>query len=334
MFRCAPTSADLHGIRPICGDVLWCVGDPVNTIECVCLSCLSFALAFLNAGLARDSSLTDFYTAVCAAQPQPVGDGMSLWRLHSPHDASQSLAWPLSALRVLLERDFYARVLVDKRWLGALPVEGPQRKCVVLGLPGVGKSAFGWWLITQLLRSGRTVVYSCNSAKRGTPPDMIHYVFHRGVAFETLDSDLGAKASLLFSHPSVVHICDSCKPSLRGHCHKVMLSSPDPDMWRWFVDKEFADTAYFPLYSASEMEALRAAEYVDTLSKDGLALLRRAREDASRQVFAVKQAAVKESVLRALAHADVSYCGPKDMAGNGDGEAADSESWLSARGRS
>lgn len=151
--------------------------------------------------------MCNFYAAVCAAQPTSAGDGMLLWRLCHPRDVSLPLKWPSLDQEVMVERDFYTRFFHDKKWLGGLHADGPQRKFVVLGQPGIGKTAFGWWLVAQLLRSSRTVVYSSNSAKRGTPPDMAHYVFHRGAAFEIV-TDLGAVTSLL-AQPSVVHICDS-----------------------------------------------------------------------------------------------------------------------------
>ena len=229
---------------------------------------------------------------------------MSLWRLNCPRDASQPLNWPSLGQKVLLERDFYSGFFNDEKWLGALPAGGPQRKFVVLGQPGIGKSAFGWWLIAQLLRRGRTVVYSCNSAKLGTPPEMEHSVFHRGVALKTVIADLGATKRLL-SDPSVVHICDSCKPTLANPCHKIMLTSPDPDMWRWFVEKEFARVAYFPLYSNSELETLRAAEFGDTLPASVMALRVKAWGPVPRQVFSCQQATVKDSILLCLSNVDL-----------------------------
>lgn len=249
--------------------------------------------------------MTDFYAAVLAAQPQPAEDGMSMWRLTSPHDATQPLRWPMLDHQVLLERDFYSRFFSEKKWLGSLAAAGPQRKFVVLGQPGIGKSAFGWWLVAQLLRSGRTVVYSRNSAKRGTPTREVHYVFHRNVGFRTIISDLGATHELL-THPSVVHICDSCKPLLEGDCHKIMLTSPDPDMWRWFVEKEFAGCVYFPLYNGAELEVLRAGGYGTVLPKDVLALRRKAWGDVTRHLFALDQSAVKDCVLQALNNIDLS----------------------------
>ena len=60
----------------------------------------------------------------------------------------------------------------------------------------------------------------------------------------------------LLSQPSVVHISDSLPPRLGDCCHKVLITSPDPDIWRWFVEKEGAVQACFPPYDIAEMEAL------------------------------------------------------------------------------
>ena len=229
---------------------------------------------------------------------------MSLWRMVSPHDGSTPLVWPSLRREVLLERDFYSRFFNDDKWLGSLPVDGPQRKFVVLGHPGIGKSAFGVWLIAQLLRGGRTVVYSHNSAKIGSTPDTKHFVFHRGVALRTTLPYVDAAMHLL-SDPSVVHICDSCKPTLDDPCHQIMLTSPDPDMWRWFVEKEFARSVYFPVYTDAELEALRAAEYGDALPASIMALRVKAWGPVPRQVFSDQQAAVRDGILRSLSNANL-----------------------------
>jgi hypothetical protein len=257
-----------------------------------------------NVGLSRDSALTDFYAAVRSASPEVVCEGMSLWRLESSGDARAPLVWPMLRQRVVLERDFYGRFFTEAKWLGMLPADGPQRKIAVLGQPGIGKSAFGLWLLAQLLRSGRTVVYSRNSAQRGAPFAEVHYVFHRNVAFKTLIADLGAVGDLL-SERSVVHICDSRKPTLEGLCHQIMISSPDPFIWRWFVEKESARMVYFPLFSTAELEVLRVAEYGDAqLSRSVLALRVQAAGRIPRAVFSRDQLAVKHAVLRAISKAD------------------------------
>lgn len=252
-------------------------------------------------GVTQDVALTRFYAAAVAAKPVTDSIGARLWRLHDPNDASKLLLWPMLEQRVLLERDFYDRFYSDPTWLGSLPLQGPQRKYAVLGQPGIGKSAFGWWLITMLLRRGRTVVYSRNSAKRGTPPEMVHYVFHRDVALKA--HDLWYVDALLAA-ASTTHICDSCKPRLGDPCHKIMITSPDPDIYRWFAEKEGADLKYFPLYGDLELEALRAAEFGDALPAAVLAQRVRAWGPVPRQVFSLKQADVKVSVERALANAD------------------------------
>lgn len=222
---------------------------------------------------------------------------MLLWRLCHPRDVSLPLKWPSLDQEVMVERDFYTRFFHDKKWLGGLHADGPQRKFVVLGQPGIGKTAFGWWLVAQLLRSSRTVVYSSNSAKRGTPQTW-HIMSFIGVQPLKSSQTLALLRACLRNRLS-------CIFATAGRCHKVMLTSPDPDMWRWYVEKEFADTAYFPLYNGPELEALRAAEYGDALTRDVLALRRKAWGDAPRQLFSLNQRAVRDSILCALSNADL-----------------------------
>ena len=248
-------------------------------------------------GLVRNAELTKFARAVCSAQPGPLcaASGAHLWRLCDPTDPSKPLNWPFLNAHVLLERDFYAQVLLESKWLGGL--SGKQRMLTVLGQPGIGKSAFGLWLLAHLLRTNRTVVYSRNFSKSDKLSDVKHMVFHRGVAFKITDLD---SVDMLLNDPSVVHLCDSIKPIGAGHCHKVLITSPDPDVWRWFVQKEGAKTAYFPVASEEEVEVLRAAEFGDALPKETLALRMLAWGPLTRALFSPEQAEVGDDILMAL----------------------------------
>ena len=251
------------------------------------------------AGLKRSALLTQFSLAARAALvgASCAASGTRMWRLPDPVPPAQPLTWPLLDARVLVERDFYARFLSESQWLDNF--SGPQRKVAVLGQPGIGKSSFGIWLLTQLLRSGRTVVYSRNSTKAGIAPVVLHYVFHAGSAFETSSADLGVLDALL-DERSVVHISDSLPPRLRDKCHKVLITSPDPLVWGWFVNKEFATPAHFPPYAYAEMEALREAEFGAALPQETMDLRVRAWGLSTRAVFSPNQRAVGDGVLQAL----------------------------------
>lgn len=256
-------------------------------------------------GLDRNARLTAFAAAACAAaSPQAAyaaSGGTRMWRLHDANHPEKPLPWPFLQASVLVERDFYARVLEGESWLGGLPsvCDAKQRKLAVVGQPGIGKSSFGLWLLAQLLRSGRTVVYTRCSTRARAVPSTQHYVFHRGVAFETTSADLGA-ANALLSQPSVVHISDSLPPRLGDCCHKVLITSPDPDIWRWFVEKEGAVQACFPPYDFAEMEALRAAEYGDTISRQVLELRVEAYGLSTRAALASNQWEVCAGIVQAL----------------------------------
>jgi hypothetical protein len=250
-------------------------------------------------GLVRNAELTAFAHAVCAAQPGPLcaATGTRLWRLYDPADPSQPLKWPYLNAHVLLERDFYARLLTEEKWLGGL--SGKQRVLAVLGQPGIGKSSFGLWLLAHLLRSKRTVVYSRNFSKSLAIPDIQHVVFFGGQAFVTATADLGP-AGMLLSDPSVVQLCDSIKPSATARCHKVLITSPDPSLWRWFVEREFARAVYFPLHEYAELAALCKAEFGDALSLHTLDLRVLAYGLSARTALSPDQKGVWKSVVRAI----------------------------------
>lgn len=242
--------------------------------------------------MSQEASLTRFHQAVLSAMPvdAPGPSGARLWTLAGMH-------WPYLQQRVLLQRDFYDAFLTSDAWLGRLPRGGPQRKVIVLGQPGIGKSSFGLWLLAQLLRDGRTVVYSRNSSQRRLAMD--HVIFHRGVAFETDLDDIGPAKHLLSSR-DVVHICDSCEPRQRSECHKVLITSPDPTVWSWFHEKDGAIKAVFPLYSDAELETLREAEFGNSLSAPEMNRRVAVWGPVPRQVFASDQSTVLSSVVRAI----------------------------------
>jgi hypothetical protein len=155
------------------------------------------ALHVAFCGLEQSPWHTMFYRAVCAA-PAPAlcpASGTRMWRLSHPAHPSQPLKWPFLGAWALVERDFYSRFLREGQWLGGL--EGQQCKVAVLGHPGIGKSAFGVWLLAQLLRSNRTVVYSRKFSKPGVAADVKHFVYHRGAAFKLRSSELGCIDALL-----------------------------------------------------------------------------------------------------------------------------------------
>lgn len=265
----------------------------------------------LFAGLQRSEPLTRFYRAALNATFEAIADapeasGSSpsasiraaarIWRLHDPEDPSLPLKWPLLDAYALFERDFYGRFEGGANWMAGL--SGPTaQKWVVLGQPGIGKSAFGIWLLTQLLRRGRTVVYSRSSTKSGGATNVFHDVYYRGVAF-TLLSPFYATA--LLKEPSVVHICDGLPPALNERCHRILITPPDPLVWLWFAEKEFARVAHFPLFSDAELETLRAAEFVDGLSRETLGVRIRAWGRVPRQVFGPDQKSLRSSIVRAL----------------------------------
>lgn len=244
-----------------------------------------------STGLIRNEKLTLFYMAALAAKPGPLCQSSStrMWRL------ADSSSWPVLEREVMVERDFYQRFFKEEEWLGKFSV-GKRRKVAVLGQPGIGKSSFGIWLLTHLLREKRTVVYSIDASKHGGPLNLTQYVFHRGVAFIPLHK---AYLDLLLGNPAVVHIYDSITPNLGEECHQVLITSPDPTVWNPFV-KAGAKTVFFPLFNYREMEALWDAEFGTRKSRDIMALRIRAWGLSTRAVFSPFQLGVKVQIDGAI----------------------------------
>jgi hypothetical protein len=83
-------------------------------------------------------------------------------------------------------------------------------------------------------------------------------------------------------------------------CHKILIAPPDPDVWRWFVTKEFARTAYFPLYDYAELVALREAEFGEALSPDKLRLRVKAWGLSTRAAFSPHQNEDGQDIVKAM----------------------------------
>jgi hypothetical protein len=97
-----------------------------------------------------------------------------------------------------------------------------------------------------------------------------------------------------------VHLCDGIKPQGGDECHKVLITSPDPGVWRWFVEKEHAMPAYFPVFDLAELEALREAEFGAALTPETLRLRVSAWGLSPRAVFSPHQQVVGTAVAKAM----------------------------------
>ncbi|RYE85268.1 MAG: hypothetical protein EOO65_00770 [Methanosarcinales archaeon] len=86
-------------------------------------------------------------------------------KLAAPTDLA--VKWPsMPDCDVLMVRHFYDRFVERHVWCVLSDEEGdvprPKNRLVITGTPGIGKSAFGMYLLHRALNAGKTVVFVRN----------------------------------------------------------------------------------------------------------------------------------------------------------------------------
>jgi hypothetical protein len=92
-------------------------------------------------------------TAILTAESQPISGSKSGARLIKLPDGVE---WPQLGAAPLFVRPFYKDCYESQEVVGCLP---PGSRFYVRGNSGIGKSAFGNYLLYQCIRAGRTTVY-------------------------------------------------------------------------------------------------------------------------------------------------------------------------------
>ena len=119
-------------------------------------------------------------------------------------------------------------------------------KCVISGNPGIGKSAFGMYLLFRALRMNKTVVYHSLKGLYG-------WVFEKGNVYEF---DSIAQCPQL-KDLNTVYISDSIPPK-SVDAMTVLITSPQREKWKEFRKEPRCRMVHFPEYSYKEMCVLRS----------------------------------------------------------------------------
>jgi hypothetical protein len=117
----------------------------------------------------------------------------------------------------------------------------------VTGNAGIGKSAFGCYVLWRAVRAGRAVVYVSAKEARAS---IIHA---GGVCVEScFRSEYLLRSEALLSDPSTVFICDAVEaPAVNAFT--VLISPPQLEMWKRFDDLDFSTRLFFPVASRREI---------------------------------------------------------------------------------
>ena len=126
------------------------------------------------------------------------------------------------------------------------------RKFTIIGNAGIGKSAFGAYLLWRAVQARRTVVYVSDKAKNA-------FVLHgdgRGESFPA--GHYIDRADALLDEKSTVLICDGVKPPVVD-AFTLLITSPVRERWKEFDKLPDELRFFFPVFSRGEMgDMLRA----------------------------------------------------------------------------
>ena len=158
--------------------------------------------------------------------------------------------WPTLNSSVLFVRYFYDAFfehvlhnlepdIVNKNWVAS----------IIIGNPGIGKSAFAMYALFRALRDHRTVVYLARKSISG-------YLFKDGEVFTFSKQQLPCDLSTILDDPSTVLIVDGMEPPT-VRAVTLLVTSPRKDVWHDFYKTGGCARYYFPVFSLDEIQHCR-----------------------------------------------------------------------------
>ena len=144
-------------------------------------------------------------------------------------------------------RDFYAGL-----WEGPLASGDPDctsklRKFIIRGNAGIGKSAFGAYMLWRAVQAGRTVVYTSDKVE-------FSFILHSGGRVEVFDAgQLMQRAKGTLGDSSTVFICDGIKPAFAS-AFTVLITSPKRERYREFFKLQDCELLTVPVFFRHEIK--------------------------------------------------------------------------------
>lgn len=209
-----------------------------------------------------------------------------------------SIDFPVKQLFI---RSFYDPLINDVLKCFHDTSERPHH-VIVTGNPGIGKSAFGVYLLVRALQQGRPVVYQSGPASGAC------YLFEHGrvTRFSTVD----AVALRIESDPQLLYIADSYTPLYgMNKCTTILITSPLLVRYKEYEKQTQASTMIFPVFMDAEVALMHEHCYPtirEDLVRERLALW----GGIPRKLFSTK-ATVEQD--RAIVTGIATRANPKDV---------------------
>ena len=182
--------------------------------------------------------------ALRAAELEPIpASRSSLIRL------PKGALWPQLGAEPLFVRDFYCG-LYEGPLASCDPGCGNSlRKFILRGNAGIGKSAFGAYMLWRAIKAGRTVVYTSDKVETS-------FVFHSSGEVEAFSAeDFGRRTWAVLQQASTVFICDGVKPPVTS-AFTVLITSPKRERYKEYfklVDCEMLTVPVFFRHEIGDM---------------------------------------------------------------------------------
>jgi hypothetical protein len=193
-------------------------------------------------GMDTDARMMRLAEALRAARAEPIAgaeSGAALVTL--PVD----VVWPQLGGKPLFVRSFYEGCFEGV--LNSLDPGGTAavRKFTVIGNAGIGKSAFGAYVLWRAVQAQRTVVYVS---------DKVHeaFILHGDGRAEAFTADqFNLRTRGVLSARTTVLICDGVKPPIVD-AFTLLITSPVRERWKEFNKASDARRLCFPVFSRAE----------------------------------------------------------------------------------
>ena len=167
-------------------------------------------------------NITNLYSSLLVAEVEPIPSSSSgLIKL------PKGVLWPQLGAEPLFVRDFYQGLYEGPLESLDPSCKSKTRKFIVRGNEGIGKSAFGAYLLWRAVKAGRTVVYTSDKMRAS-------FVFHSNGHVETFGTqDFERRTWNVLEHASTVFICDGILPPV-VNAFTVLITSPKRERYKEF----------------------------------------------------------------------------------------------------
>lgn len=153
----------------------------------------------------------------------------------------EGVLWPQLGAEPLFVRDFYRGLYEGVLASCDLGCNAQKRKFIIRGNAGIGKSAFGAYMLWRTVNDKRTVVYTSDKVPYS-------FTFHSSGQVEVFPSwDFRRHAWEILNEPSTVFICDGIMPSV-VNAFTVLITSPKRERYREYrklVDSQMLTVPVF-----------------------------------------------------------------------------------------